>query len=38
MAKKINQIGITTKTLLGEGYSQIWIAKKLKISKKRVNY
>ena len=36
--KKINKIGVTVKTLLQEGYSQIWISRKLKISKQRVNY
>ena len=36
--EKINQVGVTIKTLLNKGFSQIWIANKLKISKQKVNY
>ena len=38
MAKKINTFGATVKTLLLEGYSQSWIARKLKVKRQRVNY
>ena len=38
MAKKINTFGATVKTLLLKGYSQSWIARKLKVKRQRVNY
>ena len=38
MAKKINAFGEAVKALLEKGYSQIWIARKLKVKKQRVNY
>ena len=38
MAKKINTFGATVKTLLLKGYSQSWIALKLKVKRQRVNY
>ena len=38
MAKKINTFGATVKTLLLKGYSQSWIASKLKVKPQRVNY
>ncbi len=38
MVKKINSFGATVKTLLSKGYSQIWIARRLGVTKQRVNY
>ena len=38
MAKKINTFGATVKTLLLKGYSQSWIARKLKVKRQRENY
>ena len=38
MVKKINTFGATVKTLLQKGYSQSWIAAKLKVKRQRVNY
>ena len=38
MVKKINTFGGTVKTLLQKGYSQSWIARKLKVKRQRVNY
>ena len=38
MVKKLNELGVTIKKLLDKGFSQIWIAKKLKIKIKKVNY
>ena len=38
MVKKINAIAVTIKTLLNNHIRPIEIAKKLKISKQRVNY
>ena len=38
MVKKINTFGATVKTLLQKGYSQSWIAAKLKAKRQRVNY
>ena len=30
MVKKLNELGVTIKKLLDQGFSQIWIARKLK--------
>ena len=38
MVKQINIFGATVKTFLEKGYSQSWIAKKLKVKRQRVNY
>ena len=38
MVKKINVFGVKIKILLEKGYSQSWIANKLKVKKQRVNY
>ena len=38
MAKKLNPFGVTVKSLLDKGYTQIWIARKLGVKKQRVNY
>lgn len=38
MVKKLNELGITIKKLLAKGYSQIWVARKLKIRRQKVNY
>ena len=38
MVNKINTFGATVKTLLLKGYSQSWIARKLKVKRQRVNY
>ena len=38
MVKKINTFGAMVKTLLQKGYSQSWIATKLKVKRQRVNY
>ena len=38
MVKKINQFGATCKTLLSQGYTQSWIARKLKVKRQNVNY
>ena len=38
MVKKINAFGATVKTLLEQGYTQSWIAKKLRVKRQRVNY
>ena len=38
MVKKLNTFGTTVKTFLEKGYSQSWIARKLKVKRQRVNY
>ena len=38
MVKKLNELGVTIKKLLDQGFSQIWIARKLKIRRQKVNY
>ena len=38
MVKKPNVIGAAIKTFLEKGYSQIWISRKMGISKQRVHY
>ena len=38
MVKQVNKIGSTVKIFLEKGFSQIWIARKLGITKQRVNY
>ena len=38
MVKQINIFGATVKTFLAYGYSQTWIARKLKVKRQRVNY
>ena len=38
MVKQINTFGATVKTLLAKGYSQSWIARRLKVKRQRVNY
>ena len=38
MVKKLNELGVTIKKLLDQGYSQIWIARKLRVKNQRVNY
>ena len=38
MMKKINTFGVIVKTFLEKGYSQIWISRKLRASKQKVNY
>ena len=38
MVKKLNQFGVTVKSLLQRGYSHIWIARKLKVKRQKVNY
>ena len=38
MVKQINVFGATVKTFLEKGYSQSWIATKLKVKRQRVNY
>ena len=38
MVKKLNELGVTIKKLLYQGFSQIWIARKLKIRRQKVNY
>ena len=35
MVKKINTFGATVKTLLQKGYSQSWIAAKLKVKRQK---
>ena len=36
--KKLNELGITIKKLLEQGFSQTWIARKLNIRRQKVNY
>ena len=36
MVKKLNELGITIKKLLAKGYSQIWVARKLKLEDKKL--
>ena len=38
MVKSINKFGATVKTFLAAGYPQSWIARKLKVPRKKVNY
>ena len=38
MVKKLNQLGVTIKNLLEQGYSQTWIAGKLRIRRQKVHY
>ena len=38
MVKKLNELGVTIKKLLNKGLSQIWITRKLKIRRQKVNY
>ena len=38
MVKQINTFGATVKTLFAKGYSQSWIARRLKVKRQRVNY
>ena len=38
MVKKLNELGVTIKKLLAQGFSQIWIARQLKIRRQKVNY
>ena len=38
MVKKLNELGVIIKKLINQGFSQIWIARKLKIRRQKVNY
>ena len=38
MVKKMNELAVTIKKLLEQGFSQTWIARKLNIRRQKVNY
>ena len=38
IVKSLNKFGATVKTFLDAGYSQSWIARKLKVPRQKVNY
>ena len=38
MVKKMNELAVTIKNLLEQGFSQTWIARKLNIRRQKVNY
>ena len=38
MVKKLNELRVTIKKLIDQGFSQILIARKLKIRRQKINY